>query len=81
MWDCVKGHTIEGNYGCIMADEMVRKYCIMQYIGGVRNGNWHSACAGLKKSKEKGSFAFSESCNILDSHCCRAEVVLHSGTS
>ncbi len=23
MWDCVMGTTIEGNHGCIMADEMV----------------------------------------------------------
>ena len=23
MWDCVMGTTIENNYGCIMADEMV----------------------------------------------------------
>lgn len=26
MWDCVMGRTIEGNYGCIMADEMVWGY-------------------------------------------------------
>ena len=24
MWDCITGITIDGNYGCIMADEMVR---------------------------------------------------------
>ncbi len=24
MWDCVMGRTIEGNHGCIMADEMVK---------------------------------------------------------
>ena len=24
MWDCVTGVTIKDNYGCIMADEMVR---------------------------------------------------------
>ncbi len=24
MWDCVNGDTIPDNYGCIMADEMVR---------------------------------------------------------
>ena len=31
MWDCITGSTIEDNYGCIMADEMVR---VCGYCGG-----------------------------------------------
>ena len=38
MWDCVMGLTIEDNYGCIMADEMVKGHqrCGVRGIPGDR---------------------------------------------
>jgi len=42
LWDSVTGKQIDDNYGCIMADEMVRCAVSLCYV------NFPSVCTGVR---------------------------------